>query len=82
MVYEIIWAESASRELGKLDRVLARRLLEQVERLREAPKRSLRRLVGVPYYRLRVGDYRLIVEVIEERLVILVLKLGHRRTVY
>ena len=82
MTYAVIWSEGAARELGKLDRSVAKRILEHVEGLREAPKRGLRRLVGVPYYRLRVGDYRVIVEVLEDRLLILVLKVGHRRSVY
>lgn len=82
MAYQIIWSESAARELGKLERTVARRILEHVEELRLTPKRGLRRLVGVPYYRMRVGDYRVIVEVLEDKLLILVLKVGHRRSVY
>ena len=82
MVYQIIWSESAARELGKLDRSVAKRIVERVQDLEDNPLRSLRHLVGVPYYRLRVGDYRVIVELIETRLVILVLKVGHRRSVY
>ena len=82
MVYTIIWSESAARELGKLDRSIAKRVLESVQRLESNPHRSLRRLVGVPYYRLRVGDFRVIVEVVQDRLIILVLKVGHRRSVY
>ena len=82
MTYQVIWSEGAARELTKLDRSVARRILEHVEGLRADPKRGLRRLVGVPYYRLRVGDYRVIVELLEDRLLILVLKVGHRRTLY
>lgn len=82
MAYRVIWSERASRELGKLDRSVAKRILEQVDGLREAPKRGLRQLIGVPYFRLRVGDYRVIVELLEDKLLILVLKVGHRRSVY
>jgi mRNA interferase RelE/StbE len=82
MVFKIIWSESAARQLGRLDRSVAKRILERVQALESAPLRSLRRLVGVPYYRLRVGDFRVIVEVAQERLLILVLKFGHRAKVY
>jgi mRNA interferase RelE/StbE len=82
MVYKIIWSESASRQLGKLDRAVAKRILERVQQLEVDPLRYLRRLVGVPYYRLRVGDFRVIVEVIQDRLLVLVLKVGHRSAVY
>ncbi len=44
--------------------------------------RQLRRLVGLPYFRLRVGDYRVIVEVKENDLFVLVLKVGHREFIY
>jgi len=82
MVYKIIWSESASRQLGKLDRGVAKRILECVQQLEVDPLRYLRRLVGVPYYRLRVGDFRVIVEVMQDRLLVLVLKFGHRSSVY
>lgn len=82
MVYAIIWSESAARELGKLDRSVAKRVLESIQRLESNPHPSLRRLVGVPYYRLRVGDFRLIIEVVQDRLFVLVLRVSHGRTVY
>jgi mRNA interferase RelE/StbE len=82
MIYRIIWSESAARQLGKLDRSVAKRILERVQDLESNPYRLLRRLVGVPYYRLRVGDFQVIVEVAQDRLLILVLKVGHRRSVY
>ena len=81
MPYQIIWSESASRQLGKLDRSIAKRILDKLEGLREDPKRELRRLVGAPFYRLRVGEYRAIVELVEDKLLILVLRVGHRRSV-
>jgi len=82
MVYQIIWSESAARQLGKLDRSVAKRILERVQALESNPLHSLRRLVGVPYYRMRIGDYRVIVEVVHDRLYVLVLKVGHRSQVY
>jgi mRNA interferase RelE/StbE len=82
MVFQIIWSESAARQLGKLDRSVAKRILGRVQALESDPLRSLRRLVGVPYHRLRVGDFRLIVEVAQDRLLILVLRVGHRSSIY
>ncbi|HEV2166993.1 MAG TPA: type II toxin-antitoxin system RelE/ParE family toxin [Thermoplasmata archaeon] len=78
----MLWSESAARQLAKLDRAVAKRILQQVQRLEHDPIRSLRRLVASPYYRLRVGDYRLILEVTEGQLRVLLLKVGHRRSVY
>ncbi|MDE1820442.1 MAG: type II toxin-antitoxin system RelE/ParE family toxin [Euryarchaeota archaeon] len=80
--YQVIWSESAERELAKLDRVVARRIFTKVGSLSVVPHRHLRRLVGFDAYRLRVGDFRVIVDIEELRLRVLVLKVGHRSSVY
>jgi len=82
MGFEIIWSESAMRQLKKLDRTVARRIFEKVGELRENPDRLVQRLVNSPYYRLRVGDYRVILDIQGQVLRILVLKVGHRESVY
>ena len=82
MVYAIIWSEQAARQLGKLDRSVAKRIVDSVQKLESDPYRLLGRLAGVPYYRLRVGDFRVIVEVVQDRLLVLVLKVGHRSKIY
>lgn len=82
MPFEIIWSDSAARQLRKLDRQVARRIFDRVGELAHEPFQKVRRLVGQPYYRLRVGDYRVIVGVREEELQVLVLKVGKRDSVY
>ncbi|MCJ2512387.1 MAG: type II toxin-antitoxin system RelE/ParE family toxin [Candidatus Thermoplasmatota archaeon] len=82
MTFEIIWADSAVRQLRKLDRSVAKRVFDAVGRLKESPHRWLTRIVNSPYHRLRVGDYRVIVDIQESRLRVLVLKVGHRKSVY
>jgi mRNA interferase RelE/StbE len=39
-------------------------------------------LVGSPYYRLRIGDYRVILGLSQDKLIIFVIELGHRRNIY
>lgn len=78
MVFEIVWSDSAARQLKKLDRSVARRIFAKVGELGENPFPHVRKLVNSPYYRLRVGDYRVILDVQQEVLRILVLKVGHR----
>jgi len=82
MVFEIIWSDSAARQLKKLDRSVARRIFGKVGELRENPQRYVQKLVNSPYYRLRVGDYRVVVDVQEASLRILVLKVGRRESIY
>ena len=81
MTFEIIWSDSAIRQLKNLDRTVARRIFRKVGELRDDPDRLVRKLVNSPYYRLRVGDYRVILDIQRNVLRILVLKVGHRESI-
>lgn len=83
MKFQIIWSESAAKELKKLDRTVANRIYKKVSQLSENPYHSdVTKIVGDPYFRLRVGDYRIIFDIQNNMLRILVLKVGHRKNVY
>lgn len=82
MRYQIIWAESAARELGKLEPPVARHIYSKVGELADNPYRNVKKLSGDRGFRLRVGDYRIIFDIDGERLKILVLKVGHGSRVY
>jgi len=58
------------------------RIARKLEAVSDDPKRFLSRLSSVEAYKLRVGDYRIILDVEWEREVLIVLTLGHRSTVY
>ena len=82
MPFQIIWSDAAARQLRKLDRTVARRIFEKVGDLAVDPHRHVQKLVNSPYYRLRVGDYRVILDIQENVLRILVLKVGHRESIH
>ena len=83
MPYAIRIKESAARELQRIERSDRERLIAAIDRLAENPfagsalKGELRGL-----RRIRVSDYRLIYEVGEQDLVVLVLRAAHRREAY
>ena len=83
MRYAIRIKESAARELQRIERSDRERLIAAIDRLAENPfagsalKGELRGL-----RRIRVGDYRLIYEVQERDLIVLVLRAAHRREAY
>ena len=88
MTWAIEFAETALRQLQKLDHTVQRRiwkyLNERVARL-ENPRKLGESLQGErfgEFWRYRVGDYRLITKIEDERLLVLVLRVGHRREVY
>jgi len=73
----------ALRDLAKLPRRSQEQIVEAIERLKEKPL-SGRQLSG-PFHnlrRIRVGDYRVIYHFKEDKLLILVLRIGHRKNVY
>ncbi len=82
MHFEIIWSDSATRQLRKLDRAVARRVFDKVGELATDPFRWVRRMSGVAAYRLRVGDYRVLLDIHEGKLRILVVEVGHRESGY
>ncbi len=83
-LFEIQYEPRAEKELAKLDKPVARRLLDAIDRLAETPNpnnsKLLKGFTGI--WRLRVGDYRVIYEIRDSELVILVVEIGHRREVY
>ena len=88
MVWTIKFTGSSLRQLKKLDRPLARRILNYLEEriaLLTDPRVLAKNLVGSKmgsYWRYRVGDVRVICNIQDEELLILVIEVGHRREVY
>ena len=60
MTFEIIWSEPAIRELKKIDRSIGKRIYDKITLLKDDPYHNVIKLVNSPYFRLRVGDYRVI----------------------
>ena len=82
MTYEILFSAKATKQLTKMEKSVQERIVAVLERARTRPDAHIIKLVGDPGYKLRVGDYRVIVDIDIENLQILVLKVGHRKSVY
>ena len=81
-MYEIILAKSVEKYLDKLNSKIRERILNALEKLRIRPEAYIIRLVGEKAYKFRVGKYRLIIDLDKNQLLVLVLKIGHRRNIY
>ncbi|MBU0470733.1 MAG: type II toxin-antitoxin system RelE/ParE family toxin [Nanoarchaeota archaeon] len=81
-MYEIILSNKAEKELKKLDKGVRDRIINSLKRIRVRPENYLTRLVGDQIYKLRVGDYRILMDIDKGNLLILVLKVSYRRNVY
>lgn len=84
MTHRIEVAPAALRQLGKLDPAARRRVQAAIELLADQPRpSSAKKLVGgTGEWRVRTGDYRIVYEIHEEVLLVLVIAVGHRRDVY
>lgn len=82
--YQIEFLKTAQKELLKLPQDVQRRIAAKIDALAmdPYPPDSKRLKNGNGRLRIRVGDYRVIYRLEEDRLVILVIKIGHRRDVY
>jgi len=84
--YAFRWRERAVRQLREIPQSAALTILRAVTPLGEDPRRpdaDIKKLVGYEdRYRLRVGDYRVIYQVVDTQLIILVVGVGHRREIY
>jgi mRNA interferase RelE/StbE len=73
----------AATQLRKLDKPMARRIGEAITTPGENPRPAgSKKLVGVDAWRIRIGDWRVINQIHDDRLLVLVVRVGHRRDVY
>jgi len=88
MAWAVELSEEADRELSKLDSQPRQRILkflqQRIAKL-DNPRRIGQALQGTrfgEFWRYRVGDYRVICKIEDDRLIVLVLRVGHRREIY
>ncbi|MHB1157998.1 MAG: type II toxin-antitoxin system RelE family toxin [Phycisphaerales bacterium] len=84
MAYQVIVKPSAEKTIRKLDPDTRRKVIRLLEALAEEPRPGgVVKLAGDDnLWRVRIGDYRVVYEIHDKRLVILVVKVGHRKDVY
>jgi mRNA interferase RelE/StbE len=85
MTYTVTYTARARRDLKRLPPRAAIWIIQAVAGLRNDPYAQVRKLVGftrTPVYRLRVGEYRVVLVIEDERLLVLILGAGHRSTIY
>lgn len=84
MTYRVTLAPSAKRQLHKFDPQVRRRIQAAIELLADEPRPpAATRLVGGDgEWRVRTGDYRIVYEIHDDELIVLVLRVGHRRDIY
>ncbi len=82
MNYRVILSQNAEKELASLDITTKKRIIMKLDNIKENPFNYVKRLTGVPLYSLRVGNYRVILDIKNKQMVIFVIRVGHRHGVY
>jgi len=82
MSYDLIYTDKVRKQLKKLDKSTQERVIYTLERCRIRPHTRVKKLIGSPYFRLRAGELRIIVDIKDNKLHIMVLEIDHRRKVY
>ena len=81
-MYEIKFGKTALEEWSKLEKDLKERIWNKLQACKENPFRFIEPLVEIDGFKLRIGDYRAIIDVDKSTQIITVLKIGHRKNVY
>ena len=83
MTYSVEILRSAQKQLAKVDRQDRSRIIAAIRELADQPHPpGSKKLSGRPAWRIRVGVYRVIYEICDDRLLIMVIAIGHRKDIY
>lgn len=81
--YSIEFKKSAVKELNELDNKAIKKIIIKIKSLANNPRpEGSIKLTTEERYRIRIGNYRILYEIIDDRLVIYIVKVAHRKDVY
>ena len=83
MAWSVIFTSKAERDLEKLPDDIAKRIILRIEEIAQNdPYQQLDKMINSPYYKFRVGVYRGIVNIINDKMVLQLVKARHRSKTY
>ncbi|KKW05711.1 MAG: Addiction module toxin, RelE/StbE family [candidate division CPR1 bacterium GW2011_GWC1_49_13] len=82
MAFSLVYSATARKDIEKLDSVVKKRIGKKILILQTNPFKYSKKLTNLksPLYRLRVGDYRIVYQVVKNQ--VFILRVGHRSTIY
>jgi len=81
-MYKVDFSKTAESQFLKLPKEYQERLLNVIDRIKIRPYHFVKRKEGTPYFILRFGDYRAILNINDKDSKIFVLETGHRKNIY
>ena len=82
MTWDVLWSARSVRQLKKLDKKQARIIRDAVLEITEDPFIAVRKLSDSAFFRMRVGNYRIILDLQQGKMIIFVVEVDHRRRIY
>jgi len=81
--YELVFKKSVAKDLRSIPKKDVARILQRIEALRDDPRgEGCVKLCAQERYRVRQGVYRIVYEIRENELIVMVVKIGHRSAIY
>ncbi len=82
LTYDIKIKPKAIKQLEKLPKEITERILRKVVFIRDTPQSFMKKLESKNIWSLRVGDYRVLIDIYEDKKLMEIIKVGHRREIY
>ena len=81
--YKVNFVKSVKKDFKKIPKLEVAKILDAIDELAKNPRSpKSKKLKGEKLYRLRVGNYRVIYDIQDEKLLVFIVKLGHRSDIY
>ena len=81
-MYKIVFYEKARKQLNKLPLDIKNRIIKTIDKIKSSPFSFIKRKQDTPYYILRIGYYRAILDIKQDKLIIFITELGLRSNIY
>ncbi len=81
-MYSLEFSKKAVSFLDKLDNFEREQILNGLEKIRIRPEHFIEKLVGEQGYKLRIGNFRVFIDLNRDKLLISVIEIGHRKNIY
>ena len=82
LTYDVQIKPKAIKQLKKLPKSIVTRILKKVVFIKDTPQIFMKKLESKDIWSLRVGDYRVLIDINEDKRIISIIKVGHRKEVY
>lgn len=82
LTYEVKIKPKALKQLKRLQKDIIERILKKVVLIKDTPQSFMKKLESKNIWSLRIGDYRVLIDIYEDKKLIEIIKIGHRKEVY